>query len=99
MYARVATFEGGDPARADEVIEAVRGMIRERGSEIQGARRFMMLIDREAGRTRAITVFDEEQAMLDAESIFDQMTPAVPDAGATRASVEHFEVALDEQLA
>ena len=99
MYARVATFEGGDPARADEVIEAVRGMIRERGPEIPGARRFMMLIDRQAGRARAITLFENEQAMRDAESIFDQMTPAVPDAGATRASVEHFEVALDEQLA
>ena len=98
MFARMATFEGGDPARADEIVEAVRGMIRSRAQEMPGAQRFMLLLDREAGIARAVTLFESEQAMRDAEPIFEQMTPALPDASGVRRSVEQLEVAIDEQL-
>ena len=77
MHARVAAFEG-DIGRIDDLI----GMIRERmsaGEEIPGAKRFLMLIDRDSGTSLGITFFDSEDAIRAAEPIFEKMGDEVPE--------------------
>ena len=95
MHARVAAFDG-DIGRIDELT----GMIRERmstGEEIPGAKRFLMLIDREGGTTLGITFFDSEDAIRAAEPIFEKMGDEVPEElRGRRTSVETYEVAIDD---
>ena len=95
MHARVAAFEG-DISRIDDLI----GMIRERmstGEEIPGAKRFLMLIDREGGSTLGITFFDSEDSIRAAEPIFDKMGDEVPEElRGRRTSVETYEVVIDD---
>ena len=95
MHARVAAFEG-DISRIDELI----GMIRERmstGDEIPGAKRFLMLADRQGGHTLGITFFESEDAIRAAEPIFERMGDEVPEElRGRRRSVETYEVAIDD---
>jgi len=95
MHARVAAFEG-DISRIDDLI----GMIRERmstGEEIPGAKRFLMLLDREGGSTLGITFFDSEDSIRAAEPIFDKMGDEVPEElRGRRTSVETYEVVIDD---
>ena len=95
MHARIAAFEG-DVSRIDDLT----GMIRERmsaGEEIPGAKRFLMLIDREGGASLGITFFDSEEAIRAAEPIFEKMGDEVPEElRGRRTSVETYEVAIDD---
>ncbi len=95
MHARIASF-AGDMGRIDDVV----GKIRERmsaGEEIPGAKRFLMLIDREGGTSLGITFFDSEDAIRAAEPIFEKMAEEIPeDLRGRRISVETYEVAIDD---
>ena len=76
------------------------GKIRERmsaGEEIPGAKRFLMLIDREGGTSLGITFFDSEDAIRAAEPIFEKMAEEIPEElRGRRISVETYEVAIDD---
>ena len=98
MYVRMARFEGGDPAKADETVARVKQMIQgDRPAGLEGARRFLMLVDRESGRGLGVTFFDDEEAMRRGDEALNAM--AGPDAGGgQRAAVELYEVAIDEQM-
>lgn len=95
MHARVAAFEG-DSSRIDDLI----GIIRERmsaGEEIPGAKKFLMLIDRDGGSTLGITFFDSEDAIRSAEPSFEKMGDEVPEElRGRRKSVGIYEVAIDD---
>lgn len=95
MHARVAAF-AGDMSKIDDLI----GTIRERmsaGEDIPGAKRFLMLIDREGGTSLGITFFDSEEAIRAAEPIFERMGDEVPEElRGRRTSVETYEVAIDD---
>lgn len=95
MHARVAAF-AGDMSKIDDLI----GTIRERmsaGEDIPGAKRFLMLIDREGGTSLGITFFDSEEAIRAAEPIFERMGDEVPEElRGRRTSVEAYEVAIDD---
>jgi hypothetical protein len=95
MHARIATFEG-DTSRIDDLI----GTIRERmssGDEIPGAKRFLMLLDRQGGTSLGVTFFDSEEAIRAAEPIFERMGDEVPEElRGRRTSVETYEVAIDD---
>ena len=95
MHARIASF-AGDMGRIDDVV----GKIRERmsaGEEIPGAKRFLMLIDREGGTSLGITFFDSEDAIRAAEPIFEKMAEEIPEEiRGRRISVETYEVAIDD---
>ena len=100
MYARVARFEGGDPARMDEVIEANREMI-EAGlasppEGLEDAQATWVLVDRQAGRGLGITFFATEDGMRRGDRALDTMSPSGPaaDAGGRRTSVELYEVVI-----
>jgi heme-degrading monooxygenase HmoA len=94
MYARVASFEGGDPSLTDELIERVR----ERGpSAAPEARGFLGLFDRERGTSLGITFFDSEQAIREAEQAFEDMAQNFPaEMRGRRTSVETYEVTIQE---
>jgi hypothetical protein len=103
MYVRIARFEGAE-GNWDERIEEVRNRIRGTseavaGSPMEGARggikRAMMLVDRENGRGASVIFCDSEDDLRRVDAGMNQMSP--PPGGGSRASVEVYEVAVDEQ--
>ena len=103
MYARVATFEGGDPSRVAQAIEANRQAIRQ-GREspppgLEGVREVWMLVDREGGRGLGITIFDDEEALRRGDEALNEMTPpGAGEGGPRRTSVAFYEVAIREAM-
>jgi hypothetical protein len=97
MWARVASFEGGD-------FERLRQMSEERmGSGTtgmpEGVRRVLVLADRDAGRRLFIAFFDSSEAIRAAEPRFEQMGDEIPDdVRGRRTSVDVYEVAFDEPV-
>ena len=96
MYARIARFEGGDPAQLDETIERVRETL---GSApppgLEGAKRVMMLVDRQTGTGLGVTFFESEDDLRRGDEALSNMTP--PGPSGQRTSVEMWEVVLDQQ--
>ena len=96
MYVRIARFEGGDLAEADQAVARVRQQMEsERPPGLEGAKRMLMLIDRENGRGAGLMFFDNEEDMRRGDEALNAMTPQ---GDARRASVEMYEVAIDQQL-
>jgi len=95
MYARVAAFEG-DMSQVDDLIGTVQERMRS-GEELPGAKRFLMLLDREGGTSLGITFFENEEAIRAAEPTFERMGDEIPeDMRGRRTSVETYEVAIDD---
>jgi hypothetical protein len=92
MHARVATFEGGDPAKIDEQIENIRQESASGPPEGIPATEFLFLVDREAGKIMGITLFETEDDMRKGDEKLEQMSPTT-DMG-RRTSVQKFEVPL-----
>jgi hypothetical protein len=96
MYVRMARFEGGDLADADQAVARVREQMEgERPPGLEGAKRLLMLVDRENGRGLGLTFFDSEEDRRRGDDALNAMNPQ---GGARRMSVEMYEVALDQQL-
>ena len=96
MYARIATFEGEESRRLDEAIEANRRQI-QAGLEsppegLEGVKEVWMLVDREAGRTVDLTLFETQQELRQGDEALNAMSPA--DAEGRRTSVGLYEVAF-----
>jgi hypothetical protein len=95
VYARIASFEGGDLER-----------IRQRAEEAQaggtmnmpeGIARTLVLADREANRRKFITFFETREALDAAEQQFEAMGDEIPEEiRGRRTSVEVYEVVFDE---
>ncbi|MGB2954236.1 MAG: hypothetical protein WBB74_12720 [Gaiellaceae bacterium] len=97
MYARVASFESRDPSLADELIGRVREQVSSGQNVLQNARGFLMLLDRESGKSLGISFFDSEEHIKEAEPAFDRMGDEFPEKmRGRRVSVETYEVALVE---
>jgi hypothetical protein len=108
MYVRIARFEGVQSDTMDSQIEEIRGRIREgrelmqsgeaKGPEADGMRavkRAMMLVDRQGGRGASVTFADTEEDIMKVHAWMNSMSPAA--GGGQRATVEIYEVAIDEQ--
>jgi hypothetical protein len=93
MYARVATFEGGEAAQIQENIDEIREQGASGPPEGVPATGFLMLLDREAGKTVAISLFETEEDMRTGDATLNEMSPPTGTMG-RRTSVEMFEVAL-----
>jgi hypothetical protein len=92
VYARIARFEGADPARMQEMVDQIKG---ETGPpEGVPATRFMLLLDRSAGTSLAISFFESEEDMRAGDRALNEMTPPASATG-HRASVEFYEVAVE----
>ena len=109
MYARVARFEGGDPARIDEsVAEMKRQMDAARSGQLpaealeelrtltETVSRFIGLYDRSTGTSLGIAFCETEEDVRRADAALNEMSPT-DDAG-TRTGAEIFEVLLDESM-
>ena len=90
MFARVATFEGGDPSKIDEMVEQMEG----EGGAPEGvpATGFLFLADRGSGKTLGIALFDTEEDLRKGSEALDAMSPPVAGAIGRRVSVETYEV-------
>jgi hypothetical protein len=95
MYARVASFENFDVSKIDELIAGVAERAR-RGSDLPDAKRAILLLDREAGKSVGITFFETEEAIRRAEPVFERMGDEIPEEQrGKRTSVEVYEVAIE----
>jgi hypothetical protein len=98
MYVRVASFEGRDTSRIDELVELIREQARE-GPGIPGAKEIMTFIDRATGRSLGLTFFETEEALRTAAPAFEQMGSRIPaELRGRRVSIDVYEVALRERL-
>ena len=96
MYVRIARFEGGDLAEADEAVARVRQQMQgDRPPGLDAAKRFLMLVDRQNGRGLGVMFFDTEEDMRRGDEALNALNPQ---GSARRTSVEMYEVAIDEQF-
>jgi hypothetical protein len=97
MWARVASFEGGNQ-------EELRRMNEERMSSGQmnppeGITRVLLLADAEGNRRLFISFFDSREAIEAAEERFESMGDEVPeDVRGHRTGVDYYEVAFDQSM-
>jgi broad specificity phosphatase PhoE len=97
MWARIASFEGGD-------MEELRRMNEEsmRSGTMdtpEGLRRVMILADSGANRRKFIAFFDSREAIEAAEPRFEAMGDEISeDIRGRRTSVEVLEVAFEQDM-
>jgi hypothetical protein len=95
MWARVASFEGGN-------VEELRRLNEDRISSgtmnfPEGMQRAMGLADAEGNRRLFITFFDSRDAIAAAEEGFESMGDEIPEAvRGRRTGVEYYEVLFEE---
>ena len=96
MHARIAAFENPNMSRFDELV----GLVRDRestGRAFPDALGMYMLVDRAAGASLGISIFEDEAAVRRAEPTFEKMGDEIPEElRGRRASVETYEVAIHE---
>ena len=108
MYVRIARFEGAEAGALDKQLEGIRSQMaegRERmasgtaegeGAEgMRAVKRVVIAADRDGGRMASLTFADTKDDMRKVDDWLNAMSPD-PGAG-RRASVEIYEVAIDEQ--
>jgi heme-degrading monooxygenase HmoA len=95
MYARVASFEGGDEQRLRQLNE--ERMNSGTMNLPAGSKRALVLSDEGSGSRLFITLFDNREAIAAAEQRFEQMGDEIPqEVRGRRTSIEVYEVALEE---
>ena len=92
MFVRIARFEGS-AENADQTISQIREQAGQGPPPgLEGAKRVMMLVDRENNRGLGITFFESEDEMRRGDEALNEMTPQ---GGGRRTGVEFYEVGLD----
>jgi hypothetical protein len=97
MYARVATFEGGEGAKAAAEIKA---QDEANGGPPPGvpAKKLLILNDAEGRRTLAIAFFETEDDYRQGDETLNEMSApgeGDPDGMGQRTAVDKYEVALE----
>jgi hypothetical protein len=94
MYARVATFEGGDGAKAAAEIKARNDA--EGGPPPGLPAKKLLILNGEGGKSLAITFFATEEDYRQGDETLNSMSPPSGDNDmGQRAGVEKFEVVLE----
>jgi hypothetical protein len=98
MHARIAMFEGTDPDQVDQSVDETRRQIDE-GFEsppegLEGATEAWILVDRETGKSVAITLFENEEDLRRGHEALNAMSPGGPQGGMRRTDVGLYEVAV-----
>ena|SRR5437868_3623180 len=97
MFARVATFEGGDTARLTQMSR--EGMEAGTMQGPAGMNRAMLLDDSSGGTHLFVSFFDSREALDAAEARFESMGDEIPeDVRGRRTSVTVYEVVLDQSV-
>ena len=96
MHARIAAFENPNMSRFDDLV----GLVRDRestGRAFPDALGMYMLVDRAAGTSLGISIFEDEAAVRRAEPAFEKMGDDIPESlRGKRLSVDTYEVAIHE---
>ena len=99
MYARVTTFEGS-PEDIEAGVRVYREDVIPWLRDAEGFRGWIVLLDREAGRSIGLTFWTSSEAALNREqsgaALRDEVAEAV---GATMRSLELYEVVAADELA
>ncbi|MFO7572749.1 MAG: hypothetical protein R6W48_09160 [Gaiellaceae bacterium] len=109
MYARVARFEGVDPAAMDAQIAEIKtsmaattagelpdGAPEELQTLMDTIARFVQLVDREGGAAIGIAFCETEDDARRAHAALDAMSPSTGEGKRTSAGI--FEVAIDQSF-
>ena len=95
MYARVATFTGGDGAKAAAEIRA-RDEVESGPPPGVPAKKLLLLSDAEGKKTLAIAFFESEEDYRQGDETLNSMSPpSGENTMGERAGVEKFEVVLE----
>jgi hypothetical protein len=95
VFARVASFEGGDNARLRQWSE--EAMSSGEMNVPEGMQRVLMLDDDGSNKRLFISFFDSREAIEAAEAGFDAMGDTIPeDVRGRRTSVSVYEVSIDQ---
>jgi hypothetical protein len=93
MWVRVATFEGGDTAKLDKLMDE-----RMSSGEMtlpEGMSSVLMLDDTDAKKRKFLAFFDSRDALEAAEAGFDQQGDTIPEEiRGKRTSVHYYEVVI-----
>jgi hypothetical protein len=109
MYARLARFEGSEPAVLERELEEMRKQIQSGAEDQSGQidqtqmawlrktiKRTLVLADRDKGTSAMVIICDSEEDIRRIDEMFNQMSPS-DEGGGKRQSVDIYEVAIDEQ--
>lgn len=95
MYARVASFEGGDEKRLQQMNE--ERMSSGEMNPPEGLKKVLLLGNNEAGKRLFITFFDDREAVAAAEQRFEQMGDEISEEiRGRRTSVDVYEVVFEQ---
>ncbi len=97
MWARIASFEGGDTEKLQKLNEE-----RMQSGEMnppEGIKRVMVLADEENNRRMFVAMFDSREAVEAAEPRFESMGDEVPeDVRGRRTGVDYYEVVFEQSM-
>lgn len=97
MWARIASFEGGDTEKLQKLNEE-----RMQSGEMnppEGIKRVMVLADDENNRRMFVAMFDSREAIDAAEPRFESMGDEVPeDVRGRRTGVDYYEVVFEQSM-
>ena len=97
MFARVSTFTGASD-QVDEAVRQVREDVLPRTEQLDGYKGAYLLVDRENGKSLAVTFWESEEAMRESEEATSTLRSEIADAlGTQMIGVERYEVAVAAQ--
>ena len=94
MHARVATFDGGDPAQIRETLNEIEQRSQEGPPEGVPAVGLLLLHRADEGKVMAISLFATEEDLQQGDATLNSMDPPIPGSLGQRASVEMYEVGV-----
>ncbi|HVF78974.1 MAG TPA: hypothetical protein VNA28_11815 [Solirubrobacteraceae bacterium] len=97
MYARVASWDGGDAEAIRASAEGIQSRSAEGPPEGVPAVGFLLLIDPDNGRSIGISLYATEEDMHTGDATLNEMSPPGDGMG-TRQPVEFYEVGVDMRV-
>lgn len=94
MHARVATFEGGETDKVNEMVAEISQRAESGPPEGVPAVGFLMLHSPEQGRLISISLFETDEDLKQGDSTLNSMDPPVPGGMGRRSSVDFYEVPI-----
>lgn len=94
MHARVATFEGGDPAQVRQMVQEINERSASGPPEGVPASGLLVLHHPEDGRVIAISLFATEEDLQQGHATLSAMDPPVAGGMGRRVAVDMYEVGV-----
>jgi hypothetical protein len=91
MYARVVRFEGGEADAIEQTASEIRSQSDAGPPEGVPAKEFLLLNDKEGGKSLVIMLFETEDDYNQGDQTLNSMDPPGPGMG-RRVAVEKYEV-------